>query len=346
LNSRNQCLDMLRGIAILLVLGAHSFWPYVGWWRMVGGSGVPLFFVLSGFLISGLLFSEYQKNGRIDVLRFWIRRGFKIYPGFYVLLACTVAIRTILRPGAVFPMKSALLTAAFLQNYFQSALLFIPQSWSLAVEEHFYLALPLLLVVLIRAKSLRFIPWVTLSAIAFCTYLRMHSDTLVWRESHISMDALLVGVTIGYLKFFAPRYFPQRSRIEWLLISAVLVLPVFVLCQSRPIGPVETAIQFVGFAALLLWAAPRAASSKAPVRFMAWVGRYSYSIYLWHMVALITIALFGNTLFALLSYLALALALGIGMAKLVEFPALRLRERIVPSGRRDRVEVSAVAAAF
>jgi len=81
---RNKRLDILRCIAVLLVLldhsGIHPFLTQTGW------TGVDLFFVLSGFLISGLLFAEYKKRGAIDFKRFLIRRGLKIYPAFYTFL--------------------------------------------------------------------------------------------------------------------------------------------------------------------------------------------------------------------------------------------------------------------
>ena len=81
LNFRLQEIDFLRGLAILIVLFRHhwltSFTFNFGW------VGVDLFFVLSGFLVSGLLFSEYKKFGDLKPSRFLARRGFKIYPMFY-----------------------------------------------------------------------------------------------------------------------------------------------------------------------------------------------------------------------------------------------------------------------
>ena len=79
---RIKGLDLLRGIAILLVLFRHcdienNILHHFGW------LGVDLFFVLSGFLVSGLLFNEYKKIGKVKIGRFLIRRGFKIYPPFY-----------------------------------------------------------------------------------------------------------------------------------------------------------------------------------------------------------------------------------------------------------------------
>src|ERR1700687_860940 len=81
-------LDVLRGFAILLVMGVHV--PAYPIWSTVGIFGVDLFFVLSGFLISTLLFSEYRNNGSIRLTRFFFRRALKLYPSFYLLLALTL----------------------------------------------------------------------------------------------------------------------------------------------------------------------------------------------------------------------------------------------------------------
>src|SRR5438094_6288198 len=81
---RNQSLDVLRCVAILLVLGCHvgHYRP----WSKFGWIGVDLFFVLSGFLVSGLLFQEFKDRGGINFRRFILRRGLKIWPAFYVYI--------------------------------------------------------------------------------------------------------------------------------------------------------------------------------------------------------------------------------------------------------------------
>ena len=71
----------------------HVLRPFVQRWVNFGWVGVDLFFVLSGFLVSGLLFQEYQRHGKIRVGRFLIRRGFKIYPSFYVFIAAVIYIQ-------------------------------------------------------------------------------------------------------------------------------------------------------------------------------------------------------------------------------------------------------------
>src|SRR5262249_45088549 len=85
------------------------------WFRQYGSLGVDLFFVLSGFLVSGLLFREYLSRGRADVGRFLIRRGFKIYPAFYVFIALTVVLR--IRLGDSLTLPQILSEALFVQNY-------------------------------------------------------------------------------------------------------------------------------------------------------------------------------------------------------------------------------------
>src|SRR5829696_1301944 len=103
---RIKQLDLFRTAAILLVIAYH-YGPAVpplplGLERLLGAvvhrgwMGVDLFFVISGFLIAGLLFSEFKSHGEIDLKRFFIRRGLKIYPAFYVLIFATVAVNWLL----------------------------------------------------------------------------------------------------------------------------------------------------------------------------------------------------------------------------------------------------------
>ncbi|MEI6876293.1 MAG: acyltransferase, partial [Spirochaetota bacterium] len=157
---RLRSLDILRGLAILMVfashvdprtseviaqlsgLGSFAFWFF----HRLGRTGVELFFILSGFLIGGLLFRETSGTGRIDIWRFWIRRGFKIWPSYWLLLLVLALTRTtgyIDTRSIGTALQSAAMHLFFLQNY-------LPDNpngptWSLAVEEHFYLFLPLLL---------------------------------------------------------------------------------------------------------------------------------------------------------------------------------------------------------
>jgi peptidoglycan/LPS O-acetylase OafA/YrhL len=114
-------------------LGWTAFFLF---WKRFGWTGVDLFFVLSGFLVSGLLFREYATTGAIRPGRFLIRRGLKIYPAFYVLFVVTLVVRHELAiPTGVW---ATIGEAAFLQNYHYGLW---GHTWSLAVEEHFYILL-------------------------------------------------------------------------------------------------------------------------------------------------------------------------------------------------------------
>ncbi|MGH9560345.1 MAG: acyltransferase family protein, partial [Terracidiphilus sp.] len=135
---RNRRLDILRGIAVLLVVFYHGRVQD----RLIGAgwAGVDLFFVLSGFLISGLLFAEYKRTGSINLKRFFIRRGLKLYPAFYFLLFVTFVLEHATQH--VRPLGAYLSEMFYVQNYGPSVW---THTWSLAVEEQFYILLPLFL---------------------------------------------------------------------------------------------------------------------------------------------------------------------------------------------------------
>jgi peptidoglycan/LPS O-acetylase OafA/YrhL len=127
----------------------------VAWiWFQIGWLGVDLFFVLSGFLIGGLLVTELQKHGRIDITRFLVRRGLKIYPAYFVFIAYLMlmpAAKSFAQEGnawatTVEEWVRYWPNLLFLQNYVGSNP--AGHTWSLAVEEHFYLTLPFALAAL------------------------------------------------------------------------------------------------------------------------------------------------------------------------------------------------------
>ena len=136
---RNKRLDILRCFAVVTVVLHHgavsSFFTRVGW------IGVDLFFVLSGFLISGLLFGEWQRQRSIDFKRFVIRRGLKLYPAFYAYLLLTAATSYFWFHSLSTPSRY-LHEIFFVQNYEPGIW---DHTWSLAVEEHFYIILPIFL---------------------------------------------------------------------------------------------------------------------------------------------------------------------------------------------------------
>lgn len=333
--TRNQPLDILRGIAILLVLGYH--YPYFKLWGRAGWCGVDLFFVLSGFLISGLLFSEYKRTQRVDTVRFLVRRGFKIYPAFYVLMAVTAAHWLIFRDRI--PIKKFLASVFFLQDYLPHIW---GHGWSLAVEEHFYWMLPLLLLWMIVKSRDRENPFrailctfagLAVACLGFRVIAVIRGDPLsaIQLPTHMRIDSLFAGVTLGYYRHFHPDLFARVARKAWLLLGLVLLIPAFVFPLGSPV--VETigfTLLYTGFGSLLVWSVDRRSSRNGVARALAWTGRYSYSIYLWHLPLRVTVFSGPPTLVSFFLFLAASIAFGAAMSRLIEIPFLQLRDRLFP----------------
>ena len=110
-----------------------------------GWVGVDLFFVLSGFLVSNLLFQEYTKTGNVKPLRFLARRGLKIYPLYYLMIFVFWQVSVYFDPNyAATHQKHLLVECLFVQNYLPQFMM-TNQTWSLAIEEHFYIGLAVLM---------------------------------------------------------------------------------------------------------------------------------------------------------------------------------------------------------
>src|SRR4029077_18685201 len=137
--SRLKELDFLRGIAIILVLLRHI--PLFTFTHNIGWIGVDLFFVLSGFLVSGLLFKEYLKFGDIRPKLFLIRRGFKIYPLYYLFYIPYLVLIVREQGWSSVDVRGFLSDMTFTQNFINGWGWAYGASWSLAVEEHFYFGL-------------------------------------------------------------------------------------------------------------------------------------------------------------------------------------------------------------
>lgn len=361
-STRNTRLDVLRGIAVLLVIGRHLVYPMpegiVGgfaWaWHSVGWLGVDLFFVLSGFLISGLLFGEYERYGEVRPVRFLLRRGFKIYPP-YLALVGYMAVQAVRRGDSPQGTVAAFLpNVLFVQNYLPDFR--IGHSWTLTVEEHFYLALPFMFVALIAARRLASLPTICVAAAVACLAIRA---ALVWGVPDRPawglifpfgrFDALLLGVGIRSLASFNPAGFAAIGRGPWpwlcFACGAALWLPAFFWRDiSAPMLTAGLTATMTGAGMLLLGtyhvAMPRWSGAIAvPIAF---VGVNSYGIYLWHVTTtrvverevgerVATLGPTGAWLVTVAAVIAVSVFVGWVATLLVERPALWLRDRLIPS---------------
>jgi peptidoglycan/LPS O-acetylase OafA/YrhL len=362
---RNKRLDVLRCIAVLLVLARHGRGR--GLLFFVGWVGVDLFFVLSGFLISGLLFAEYKKRGSIDFKRFFVRRGFKIYPMFYLLILFTIAVQLVLHDLS--PLRNYLDEIFYVQNY-QPGIW--TQTWSLAVEEHFYILLPLFLLVLIRfsrdrVNPFRAIPFAFLVVAAACLAFRIITMAsvpvadLTWRISgqaltftHERMDSLFFGVLLGYVYHFRPSYLrvldSRPIAFLFALLAAALLFPccIFSMTDGRFMLTIGLTLLYLGFGIVLMLTLQlqgifRGILARVIAQIgnvFAFVGMYSYSIYIWHVavsalvpgfirrVSHYRIDLRSSDTF----YVVVSIVFGILVSRLIEYPILRIRDRLFPAG--------------
>jgi peptidoglycan/LPS O-acetylase OafA/YrhL len=338
-SQRNQSLDVLRCIAVLLVVGSHL--PYYDAWAKIGWIGVDLFFVLSGFLISGLLFQEYKDTGALDVKRFLIRRGLKIYPSFYLLMVGATVLYSL--NHATIPRKQLIASWFFLQNYFHEdkVYLILSHTWTLAVEEHFYLLLPVLLMLLMAVFSkrdpFRVIPLLFLAISAFCLavrYFTLGPFQLAWK-THMRLDGLFAGVALGYLYHFRMPLFRKLTGHYALVLAALFCAPALLFNQpDRIVQTFGLTFLYVGFSFLVAWSvvrSPKTSLGRAMAKGAARIGFYSYSIYLWHTLVCDAFLFYPNlSLIRFWLYIATANVAGIAMAHLVEVPYLALRERLFP----------------
>jgi peptidoglycan/LPS O-acetylase OafA/YrhL len=376
-SARNTQLDVLRGVAILLVFGRHLEIPHpegvVGslaqTWFRVGWLGVDLFFVLSGFLIGGLLIRELRKHDRIDIARFLVRRGLKIYPAYFVFIAYLILVPT---AKAVISGSDGWATLAaewlrywpnllFLQNYVGSNP--AGHTWTLAVEEHFYLMLPFVLAALAATGRLRLlVPLCLVGVPLLLLGLRCLS---VWTDdpfaakmsaTHLRLDALLFGVGLRYVAEYHADWFGAARR--WRVLLALLVLLLWSLnLWIEPTTPfVRTlglTLNYLGSTALLLAAFHTRSTDfgqmgrcgSVVASGMAWIGLYSYTIYLWHVTVMGILGreiglriLQGQATPSTAAWLVIAVAVcagavaaGFVASKIVEWPVLRLRDRWFPS---------------
>ncbi|WP_233807135.1 acyltransferase family protein [Paraburkholderia sp. HP33-1] len=354
-------LDFIRGIAIIAVMGFHFHWVDTGYWFIpfieyplnhFGREGVNLFFVLSGFLVGGVLLRQYAQTGSVDAWRFIVRRIFKIWPAFYALILFHVLAGR--HPSNTFLWQNL----THLQNYYGTS---IAQTWSLAVEEHFYLFLPVLLLLLaaFRARA-NTILWVlgVISVVVLIarSVVVMRGDLMAaFFYTQYRIDSLLDGVMLAVFYWMKPEVYKRFAQKKDLLVVLVLALVAWLVLGTKH-GALDESIgytfQGIGYVALIVLVLEYSSTIRESMIFraIAWIGVYSYGIYLWHSLALgpgeilmrKTAALGVPPLVAwvlvLVAQFAIAIGIGSVMSRLIEFPFLRLRNALFPV-RKTVVEV-------
>lgn len=332
---RNQSLDALRGVAILLVIGFHVAIP--GLFR-IGAVGVDLFFVLSGFLISGLLFRDYEDFGQIRIGRFWFRRAFKILPPLYTFLICMLVMTLATHFFRLGPFLSASL---FYMNFTRAAAGepgaagLLLHTWSLAVEEHFYLFCPILFYFLAGKRvqePFRCLPLIALGLYVVCFALRIAKHDTNPTATQLRIDALFTGVTLRYAERFRSATFSKLCSPAALIAGLTFwIPPALNLANSPVLRSAALTWTSVSAALLIAWCYNHDAAgwwNANALKTLSSVGFYSYSIYLWQQPVALFFRDMQPGLFFKACGVVFSIAVGVAMAKLVEIPALRLRDKI------------------
>jgi peptidoglycan/LPS O-acetylase OafA/YrhL len=360
--------DCLRCAAIFLVMATHCrnisqslpeiIGPIFNFFHTVGWVGVDLFFVLSGFLVSGLLFDEHDATGTLNIKRFLIRRGFKIIPAFYILTLITAIYDTITIHRVV--MVHLIHDVLFLQSYRSGAW---AHSWTLAIEVHFYILLALLLYFLSKhppknGQWLARLPGI-LGAVLVLSFLGRYINSVVrttdfnvhreFQPTHLHLDVLAAGVLLRYFYTYHRDWLVrfERGKVFWIALGLVLVYPSALLWAPHPdvVTALIPTLNYLGFGLILFEATqiafPTAGLAAWLVKPFDYLGKHSYSIYLWHLPVkqwLIDPLLPGQSgpLYFVFFFSA-SLLVGTFFSVVLEMPILHLRNKLFPSKARPQI---------
>ncbi|RAK52134.1 acyltransferase family protein [Phenylobacterium deserti] len=355
MSAREVDLDVVRGFAILLAVGWH-FNEVTGSLpidvllapgRMFGWAGVDLFFVLSGFLVGRLILAESLATGRFSAGRFFIRRAFKLWPVLYTFLLAMLVLSD--RSWA-----ELLPAALHVRNYAPEGA--VNQLWSLSVEEHFYLAVGLLLPILAARLrgDLRIMAWALIGICVASPVLRVigaalgaGAHALQWQTQY-RLDGLSLGVLLAVVAVRWPATFDRlvsKKRVHAALAAAGTAF-LIAWPKSSVVGST------IGYSVTAIWAAAILLLTyrsgverwaRWPARGLAFLGVYSYALYVWHIAAKgVVDKLAAATHIAIpapaLVCVRYAAAVGVAYAvtRLVERPSLWLRDRVAPRVNSQR----------
>lgn len=285
-------IDGLRAIAILSVVFFHAF-P----WKFPGGFiGVDIFFVISGYLISTIIFSSLEKN-RFSILEFYIRRIRRIFPALiFVLIMCLLFGCYVLLAGEYQQLgKHVMASASFVQNfvlygesgYFDSDVETKPllHLWSLAIEEQFYMFWPLLLSFVWgnRWGFLKVTLTIILLSFTANIYLLRADPSAAFYFPISRFWELMIGGVLAYIALHFPRVIESHKEAQSILGFFLILLSLVLLNKTRDFPGWWALLPTVG-SFLIISAGESAWLNKNVLsnRLMLWFGLISYPLYLWH----------------------------------------------------------------
>lgn len=339
----NPALDGIRGIAVLFVLFHHlraGFLPR-------GYLGVDIFFVLSGFLITSLLYSEINRTGTLRLWRFYFHRFLRLGPPLLAMLLCYLLAAPYLFPFVPpsYHLQDVLLTAGYLTDYsraFWGRPEGLTHTWSLSVEEHYYLLWPLGLLLLAKLNRARFVGALAALYIIATAWrllaLQISDAEFVYPRFDTRASGLILGGLLAiWLQPGAPVWFRERFA------NIMGLLALVVLCAAASKQPYEAGGSLVWGTIPVEWATACLIASVAAypasavgqflsARALVATGIVSYALYLWHFVIMEAIPGQPSPMWRLLT-VAFSAAAATGSYFLIERPLRKLRhQRSAPAG--------------
>jgi peptidoglycan/LPS O-acetylase OafA/YrhL len=330
---RNQALDGLRAVAVIAVILVHAFRgkAFTG-----GFVGVDIFFVLSGYLITTLFLAEQNATGRISLIKFYLRRILRLTPALWLVIAFCALL--LFRSAKAHDQFLAIVAAGtYAMNW---ALMFdtsegwiLLHTWSLSIEEQFYLLWPAVLILAMRVNEQSGPAWVAFACLAISTLVSVYLTVSGYspadiyygfetRSSELFVGCVLATTTLpGSVQVAA-------ARLWFVPVIALTCVLLFAQWESRWLG--LGGFQLIAFAAAWLIVAARkdnvlADTLRLPA--LVYVGRISYGIYLWHFVLLqLFHARLGATLAATIG-IPLSFLLAAASFEFIERPILRYSHR-------------------
>ena len=330
---RVGAIDVFRGVAVLAVVLYH---PHR---LMYGYLGVDLFFVVSGLLIGRILLRQVGNNqSSLRLLPFVLGRGLKIWPSYYAMLGLGSLFAYIAyadtHPTYLISLEHWPRYLFFFQNYRNAAHKAFDHVWSICVEEHFYVLLPIVLIGVVRLKLAhpKVLLGIIVSAIAAGTVGKFVGHRVgfeTYSATHNRIDALAWGVLLAWILEQRPEWLNTKTRRP--MFVSGLLLAALMLCWDmwwRTKWSHDVALQIVMPASFFLTLAgtlhlPARTRWLWPVRFIAY---YSYNLYLWHPLILPAVQdKFGLGWLSELVYFVVSMAIAVVMTWPIEEPMLRIR---------------------
>ncbi|MBK6005165.1 acyltransferase [Ramlibacter ginsenosidimutans] len=328
-------LDGLRAIAILIVFASHYFTPGIP-----GGFGVTVFFFISGYLITTLLLREFQATGSIDLRSFYIRRFLRLGPALYCYLA-VVVIWVAIQKGVIEPRAMAA-AALYVFNYFEAIegpSAYPMPLWSLAVEEHFYLLFPGVLLgvlvatrrhLLLAAAALITLPLAFRVIGSTCFAI---SSQYIYVATEMRIDSIMYGVVLALLLVNARTADACRrfASVPGMAVGVCLVLASLVVRDELFRQTLRYSVQGGGLLlivnAILHGQHAQWLRRILSLQHLRYIGKISYSLYLWHLTVLVLLGEMVERRALIPAAAALSLLLAAGSYHWVERPMLRLRHK-------------------